>query len=891
MTENTAASVLATIRRGNLNEQTLRAVLERDAASRSLVSGRGGKISRKHYAGMFGYTRAALTKFKDTLKEFEERYDVATGPLDRFEEMRIFLELTYKNRELGFRDGKLTRTEFMENFQLNGGSFLSRYPAIRSLFDEYDARAVRERYLPSNRSDDLERLNKFLEEGPALNADRLTVNRAVIRKTLGLPRFQLTINPFKEMIEVWESENRSRLAVSKITPIVRGKVYSFERLTLYWGERFVQRLGYEFGRLAVSKPSVTSKREYLILVDLFKWIGQSQSPMCRQIVQESIDFGRVNSPDGWEDVVYEYRDYIISRVSNGSATAYTSDSWLAALRSILEQLSNCRIFPTIPTPLPGIKRAARLGCRVRSVAEAASDGRGEGKRDYVAFVEEHLKAANVIARTEFRSDENAEFLAGLSHEISTSKNLPQDPASAVLLVLNKRLNVIENHAVKIVSEAMAHLERGRRLLDSANFDSSSFKQSYFQCGLSSFERGKIGAQFFPIADTSEQGHSNLVLGRFLSLIVQMHRGIPPVASADALGPYGQFFTRRYAAYGGLKNIEPMLIPSPDVVGAILTLYLIESGSNVSVGRTLEFDCLEESDIEGYRRITGFKARAKGKPIIVDLPSDSNAVKAIDWLAQAAKPLRFEAGDDADRLFLMRVGSRVQLMTPHWYTNWFKRFVGSVEELKGLHLVPSMLRPSVLLHAALSNDGRLSVGAALGQHRTSVSQGYQQKWPTRNQYDHQVRQFQSSLESIVMESIDEAAAKIGVSNEELAARIEMVAKTGFGTFCLDRKGRTVGRTETCSTLDCWNDCPNMVIIAEVESIAALQIWRTSLREVQPEWERDRPERWDQVWLPWLCLIDVVEEKMSRGKLVAIWNKARERAATISCQAGFSPPRPF
>ena len=137
---------------------------------------------------------------------------------------------------------------------------------------------------------------------------------------------------------------------------------------------------------------------------------------------------------------------------------------------------------------------------------------------------------------------------------------------------------------------------------------------------------------------------------------------------------------------------------------------------------------------------------------------------------------------------------------------------------------------------------------------------------------------------------EAAAKLGINPEQFEARLGNLQATGLGTFCRDARGRSGAENAHCSTIDCWNDCPNMLIVAEVEAIAALQLWQTALRKAQPEMERDQPERWDRVWLPWLCLTDVVEEKMVRG-MIKIWNSATKRAQEISLQPGYVPAKPW
>jgi hypothetical protein len=203
----------------------------------------------------------------------------------------------------------------------------------------------------------------------------------------------------------------------------------------------------------------------------------------------------------------------------------------------------------------------------------------------------------------------------------------------------------------------------------------------------------------------------------------------------------------------------------------------------------------------------------------------------------------------------------------------------------------MIRPSVLLKAALENDGRLAAGMAIAQHSPQVTQGYQVKWPVRLIYDNKIKQFQESLEILVSRNIRSASRRIGISTHEFEQRVDRLTSTGLGVFCADPYGKPVNGGALCQELDCWNDCPQMILVSETMSVASLQIWQRSLLEAQPEWERDRPERWEAVWLPWLCLTQVVEEKMARGRLLKVWNEAERRAQWIRGQPGFTPPRPW
>lgn len=160
---------------------------------------------------------------------------------------------------------------------------------------------------------------------------------------------------------------------------------------------------------------------------------------------------------------------------------------------------------------------------------------------------------------------------------------------------------------------------------------------------------------------------------------------------------------------------------------------------------------------------------------------------MDWLLSANSRLKVNAQTNDRNLFLMRIGGRVQPMTSHWYTNWFKRFVASAPGLQSVKLLPNMIRPSVLLQAALANDGRLATGMAIGQHGVATTQGYQQKWPTRLLYDENIRRFHNALETLVMSGVEDAASKLGITTEQFEARLGQLRGTGLGTFCRDQRG--------------------------------------------------------------------------------------------------------
>lgn len=876
--------------RGFLSEARLRALLDEDRAS-GIPAARSGKIDRTHYARRLGCVSQALIRFRDVFAEYERELGIATGPMRHIQQMRDWLHSAYDSKSLKFSKGKVDRKDFQIRFSLRGSTFMARHPEIRTLFEELDARAQRENYFQAAVQIELDRFEIALADGPELNKDRLTINQVALARMLGVTKVRFRDRAFSDALALKEIDILKAASASKIDPYFHGRVHPLSTLTSTWPTQFLERIGIELKKSLSGGSAVSAKVKYLQIYGALKFIGTSENSNCRRVLQETIKIGRVVRGDDWEEALHDYRNHLLTRVKGGNIGAISAHELVKQLRSALTILSTSRLVPETSVPLPGVRLARYRRGHLRSVAEISPQIKSDIKTDYVEFARARFQEVCKAHGNAIDAEESTDFLNTLTVEIERASDLPIDAASAIRLLLERRLNALQTAAIRLLRLERCGYERGQELLSMAKIDGEGFEDEYFRKPVKNSERTRIMRELFPNPSTASVDEATQGLANLLGLIEQRHSGIPPRSGFGKTSPHGQFFAKRYLEHGGIRTITPMLVPAPGTVGATLTLYLIESGANVSVGRTLDDDCTEASDLEGHCRITGSKARAQGKPIIVDLPEHSPSVQAIQWLRAASGRLRACAGNESDRLFLMRIGSRVQLMTPQWYTCWFKTFASSTPGLHGLGITPNMLRPSVLLHAALSNDGRLATGMAIAQHGLGVSRGYQKKFPTNLLYDENVRRFHAAFETLVMSDIEDAANKLGITAEQFEARLGDLRPTGLGTFCKDQRGRPGQGTSKCSTTDCWNDCPNLMILAEVEAIAALQIWQASLRAVRPEWERDRPERWDKVWLPWLCLTDVVAEKMARGPLIKVWKAACGLATKISSQPNFVPPQPW
>ncbi|WP_237152358.1 hypothetical protein [Oryzibacter oryziterrae] len=869
----------------------LRALLDGDALEEGIVASRNDQINKAHYARLLSVSTSLLGQqpYRNILSEYEAKYQIATGPLAKLGAMHAWLEKAYRSGELGLRDGRIDRQACMQHFELAGGTALTRFPQIRELFDSFDHRAAADDYIPLARRIELEKVKQWLLK-PVLNSDRLTVNRPALTQFAGIEIGRLQDRHFLMAIEACEKRIRDKATRSEIDPYFHDRVFPFSALLNLWPRAFIEKIGARFKIAFAGLAPDSVKRIYLVLFATLEWIGQSTDHYCRTVIADTRTTGDVRNSRAWEDSVYAFREVLVSKQNLGGTTI-SADAKIKALRLALEALGSNLIVPKLSAALPGIKHARRRSTHhLKSVAEALPKRSATPVDPYVQFAQIQFGHACRSTGSESDRGELQGFLSGIAEELRHVTSLPPDPSTAILQVLNRRLGTLKDAANAIVQTARAKLDLGRQLLGLADIDPRDFEMKYTGADLNRYDRITLVRKYFPFPMEVTEGTRERSIGNLLKIIVNNFGGAPPSAHTPIPG-YGQFLQKRYLELGGLRYLEGLLLPDADAVGAVLTLYLCEAGANVSVGRTLDRQCITESDVPGFSRITGHKARARGKAIYIDLPSDNIAIKAIEWLKSATEPLARRAATDIDRLFLIRVGSRVQLATPHWYTSWFRQFAESKFGDQKISLTPNMLRPSVLLQACLENDGRLQLGQAIGQHSSQVTQGYQQKWPARVLYDTQVRRFQTDLETIIAASIPDAATRLGLREDELQERLAQVGPSGLGTFCLNLKNSSGPRPKQCQTLKCWDDCPNLLIIADVDAIAALQLWQLSLRDAAADWERDHPDRWEAIWLPWLCLADVVEEKMTRGPLIKIWQAASKRAQALKASPTFVPHRPW
>lgn len=863
-----------------LNEQILRGGLERS---------RGGKISRKALTVQLGMSKTAMNAYTAIIADYEEAAGGRVSAIDaKIPSMREWLDRQMREGSLQIRDGKISRLQLIEQFELpKNSTTFTRYPGVGRLIQEFDERVVTDCYQPCDVATNLIELKAILKDGAPIDKDGQTISKLAIENAMGLPLNALSRPPYAAIIASAQEELGKVLRGDKLIAFAGGRVFKFACLVEQgWPRFYAVRVKECFERIYRNKSKDDGKATFAALVDLLSFISGNGSPACRSL-RDGIAQGILvkGLAKDFTKASQEYRDHLSIRYEKVS----TRNTKIVETNAIIRHLSADAVLPPLALPLIGYREDNKT--HLRSVAEVTEHSTAKHHNphvdEYLEFATSMLKQAADVRQLDIQPQEQSEFTKVLRVELEAENFTATDnPATLILSILDRRLGLIRKAAAAHVEVGRAELEWGRALLRRGKDPGDDFDKILNVSDVGQTERLRLLRQYFPVEEVArEQGIANL-----LKVVAERHNFVYPGSKFDGR-PEGQFFQKRALEYGGANKLQAYLLPSQKVVASILTLYLLEAGSNVSVGRTLYFNCVETTAEPHHSKVTGYKARAAGKPIFVVLEDRSEAIRSMKWLQEAIEQIPNLPSETKKQLFISRGRKEeIKLIEEFTYRAEFKRLIASIPELANLPLTPNMLRPSILLKAALESDGRTRLSLAVGQHGRDVHEGYVNKYPMRFLRDAEIRHFQHSMETVVISDLEVAHKLLGVDVDELGRRVEAVMKTGLGTLCGNRHGRPGNEGSLCKSLDCWNDCPQLIVIARKDDIAILQVWQHSLRLVEGNWIRDQPERWETMWLPWLCFLDAVEVKM-RQSFASVWRDAAKISEKIVSAPNFQPMRLF
>jgi hypothetical protein len=859
-------------------------VLNSQILGEGLQKSRGGKINRQELMRQIGFSKGLASNYLTIIEDYE---DATGGKVPAVEAkipaIRVWLENQLRDGSLEIRDRKVSRLQLSEQFQLpRNGTVFIRYPRLADLVEEFDNKVRSSGYEPRQTGAKLEELKAILADDPPLTKGGDGIDRTMLAKLVDMTLGILRRPPFLEVIEAADSKLQKARKDDPLISFAGGRTFRFGLLVEQgWPRSYAIRASRCFERIYRSKKKEEAKTHFAALVELHAFIASNGSPACQALREGIAQLLPAKGLEGeFTKASQEYRDHLASVYesigSRNSKISYTN--------TVIRHLAADSVLP--PSALPLISYRHDNKIHRRTVVEATENSNPGRQRplvdEYLEFATSMLKQAADVRQIEIDPGDQSDFTKILRKELKGGQFTAADnPASLILSVLDQLIDLIKTAAWAKVQTGRRDWEYGQSLLESGHDPGADFDRLFEKGSINNHERKALLRVYFP---RDEEGLANL-----LKVVADRYDFIYPGIKLNGR-PEGQFFQKRALEYGGATRLQAFLTPSQEVVASALTLYLLESGSNVEVGRTLYFDCVETTEEPHHSKVTGYKARAAGKPIFAVLEDRSEAIRAMKWLEEALERIPNLPSDTKKQLFISRRGAELKSLEEYTYRAEFKRLIGSIPELASLGLTPSMLRPTILLKAALESDGRTRLSMAIGQHGRDVHEGYINKYPMRFLRDTEIRHFQHALETVVIGRLEEVHTALGVDAESMGRRIEAVMRTGLGTLCRDRNGRRGNEGTPCTSVDCWNDCPQLIVIAKREEVAVLQIWQHSLRLAEGDWIRDQPDRWEKVWLPWLCFVDAVEVKM-RQSFAPVWQEATILAEKIISNRDFRPMRLF
>lgn len=849
----------------------------------SCLVSRGRKLNRTEIAKQLHVTKSALTRHLNIFDAYERALRTEAYHVTRIPEMKLWLDAGVQAGTLEtFNNRQVKRKQFFEAFGISGSTLLA-YPQIAEVLEPYDNLIERGEYLPKVQSEKLRWLRERCSSEEFLGKSRAYAygKAAAI---LDLTEEQLRRRPYSTEINQILKSLRAERESDPFVVSETSRDFSFRFLIdLAWNHSVVKRTVAAMANVFATLSLSWSTRLFAALSDFASWLFRNNSRHVRQCF-DMIRCGRGIAIDAglWAETHSDYGAATRARYSN----VRTRDSSLVATNSVFNALSFAGILPDVAIPFRKEPRGRRR--HLPSIAEALPKGKTQRNNlsyadQYIEFATQKFSEAATLGHGS--GEDQVEFLSNLRMEIER-ENIPSNirPDEAVTRILRRRLDLLKSAFAVRLANSRAKFEYGQKLL-SNGISPELYWGKLFGPNVKRQNISNVLRSYFPLHENEASGVSNL-----LALVKERYGGIYP-ANDKSDRPEGAFFIKRAREYGGLPLLQSYLLPDIDAVGSILALFQIETGSNVAVARTLTSTCTEPSQIPKHLCITGFKERAQGKPIFNDLPLSSPAARGIEWLKSAAEPVRQTLQlDERNCLAVVRLHGGVKPLADHAYRDYFKAVVSEIPELSDLNLTPSMIRPTVILLDTLSRSGTLKTALAIGQHSVAENQGYSDKFPVRLLRDRDIRDFGDLFEAAVLDGNEKAIAFAGISSNDFEARLKRATKTGVGILCGDRYARPGHEGKQCQAMDCWNKCPQIIFIARKHDVALLQLWQRALKEFEPEWISDRPERWASVWLPWLEFANVLESKL-RVRYEAIWREASVIADQIVANPIYQPFRIF
>jgi hypothetical protein len=653
----------------------------------------------------------------------------------------------------------------------------------------------------------------------------------------------------------------------------KGRFFDFTKFESL-GRAFIAAFARAFVLSSSSLAASSATSRYNSSCRFLRWLVTNQRNLLQLVQTLRSDHTRATSKD-WEDAVELWKDSILNEPKYKPGSKYT---FISNMIYVLKKIAIFGVIPKLVLLVPSTK--LRKAARPRRTLVELS--RQDNKEDKNAILKSSLGGTG---NTNFELEAQKDFLVSLSDEEGRIIGATEEHAKSLMKINAQRLALIRACACKDFKKWRDHFLEGQRLLQSCDMTFEEIEAILCRQYSSQGSKGAATKSVFPARKR------DVSISRLLTFF-RCH----PEYRGRILG-HGQkenilkWLYEISSHFGSLNSLQAYLYPHSEMTNAVFVIIMCDTGCNLGVASTLHVNCLEKAQDPAYKILKGTKMRARGKLIVDELPikdpiNEISCVKAIETYQRMSEGIRrLATSETAQSLFLniTRTGGSVYSSDTRLLCRYFERFCERHSELRGLNIRPTMIRPSILLQAAFDKETGIIASASVGDHASmSTTFGYVSRYPIRIIWERKIREFQALFQAVSIYSIQGAAKKLGLTIKQVEKLFNEASRTGLGVACLNPRagvqpGSKVG--DICTQLQNCPTCSNMFVVATVENLKDLILWNNHLEQSRSDWEANRPERWEKIWLPWLVFTEVAIEQANRGRIVKAFIQAKTIAEEL------------
>lgn len=367
-----------------------------------------------------------------------------------------------------------------------------------------------------------------------------------------------------------------------------------------------------------------------------------------------------------------------------------------------------------------------------------------------------------------------------------------------------------------------------------------------------------------------------LLGRLLTLIVGRWNGIVPKNNREHQRDLGSFLSDKAdIANSSISRLRELLGGTVIPLIAAYTIILVDTGKNPSDIANLDYNCLENTDDPGIKKLLSRKTRINKKPhetfLNLEDGNKISAVRAIEMVQEMTKRVRDVAAGCTNscyaktknkeiekKLFLHTCRNKNHIVVGFATMNaarQLRKICNRHETLRGIYLTFDCIRPSVMLKRFFEGDLDASIAQSeLAHVNKKPTTGYVLRFASKVVLEREMRSFQRQFEAVMIADIPGAAQKLGYAPDEFENILATALRNGLGCVCLRRLGRkTEAEAPTsakpCDIVEDCNNCKDMriAVASKLNLVDAILLDR-HLERNHEEMAGINKERFNSVWIP-------------------------------------------